>query len=177
MHRARPRHEPHDGAAAHSYTGPPRNQPFERPRPGGLNSPSLAPYRAYLDWLQDCDGDAAERAWSEALAGIDEPTRLAAARAYAEAPEVLSLRLPAAATARLSARTRALGVTVGTAVQAAWALMLARHCRRDDFSSGSGAEERGSGYRPESGRARAAAASAGGDTAGPAATRCRPGAG
>jgi transposase len=35
---------------------PPRNRPFERPRPGGLNSPSLAPYRTYLEarWQAGC---------------------------------------------------------------------------------------------------------------------------
>ncbi len=34
----------------------PRNRPFERPRPGGLNSPSVAPYRAYLEarWQAGC---------------------------------------------------------------------------------------------------------------------------
>ncbi len=35
---------------------PPRNRPYERPRPGGLSSPSLAPYRSYLEarWRDGC---------------------------------------------------------------------------------------------------------------------------
>jgi transposase len=39
---------------------PPRNRPLERPRPGGLNSPSLQPYRNYLEarWQDGCSNIA-----------------------------------------------------------------------------------------------------------------------
>jgi transposase len=39
---------------------PPRNRPPERPRPGGLSSPSLQPYRSYLEarWQDGCSNIA-----------------------------------------------------------------------------------------------------------------------
>jgi transposase len=39
---------------------PPRNRPPERPRPGGLTSPSLLPFRAYLEarWQDGCSNIA-----------------------------------------------------------------------------------------------------------------------
>lgn len=39
---------------------PPRNRPSERPRPGGLTSPSLQPYRSYLEarWQDGCSNIA-----------------------------------------------------------------------------------------------------------------------
>ena len=44
--------------------------------PAGL--PPVTPYRDYLAWLSTRDRAVAEEAWAEALAGLEQPTRLAA---------------------------------------------------------------------------------------------------
>jgi transposase len=48
---------------------PPRNRPPERPRPGGLTSPSLEPYRSYLEarWQDGCSNIAQLHREVEAL--------------------------------------------------------------------------------------------------------------
>lgn len=46
-------------------------------RADGAGLPQAAPYRNYLAWLGAQDEDAAHAAWRDALAGLDEPTRLA----------------------------------------------------------------------------------------------------
>jgi transposase len=48
---------------------PPRNRPPERPRPGGLTSPSLQPYRSYLEarWQDGCSNIAQLHREVEAL--------------------------------------------------------------------------------------------------------------
>ncbi|MCI3220746.1 non-ribosomal peptide synthetase [Streptomyces sp. NP-1717] len=87
--------------------------------------PPARPYRDYLDWLARRAPEAGERAWSEALAGLEAPTLVApgAARAGAE-PGSVECRLDPGETAALTRWARARGTTVNSAVQAAWALTL-----------------------------------------------------
>ena len=47
-----------------------------RPRRAPARCPPRRPYRDYLAWLAGRTGEAARAAWREALAGLDEPTRL-----------------------------------------------------------------------------------------------------
>ncbi|MGH3564524.1 MAG: amino acid adenylation domain-containing protein [Pseudonocardia sp.] len=96
------------------------------------------PYRHYLAWLADQDTDAARSACRAALAGLDEPTRVAPAdpERVLERPAAVLGTLPVATTAALVRRARAGGWTVSTAVQAAWALVLARLTGRDDVVFG-----------------------------------------
>ncbi|GAA2336138.1 non-ribosomal peptide synthetase [Dactylosporangium salmoneum] len=81
------------------------------------------------------DRAAAERAWREALTGVEEPTlvRPGAARAAAAEPEAIERTVDAR---RLAARARAVGVTVNTVVQGAWALVLRELTGRDDVLFG-----------------------------------------
>ncbi|SNY78843.1 non-ribosomal peptide synthase domain TIGR01720/amino acid adenylation domain-containing protein [Nocardia amikacinitolerans] len=107
----------------------------------------LAPprsYREYLRWLQTRDRAAAIAAWRETLAGIDGPTRVAGGpdrTATADAGEV-GLNLDAATTAALLELGRSHGVTANTALQVAWALLVAAMTGRSDVVFGNTMSQR-----------------------------------
>ncbi len=97
-----------------------------------------APYRAHLRLLAVQDPAVAAAAWSEALAGLAEPTRLAPADPdrTATVPDTHTVELAADRTAALEAFARRRGVTVNTLVQAAWGVLLGRLTGRDDVVFG-----------------------------------------
>ncbi|MEU9185750.1 amino acid adenylation domain-containing protein [Streptomyces sp. NPDC048484] len=105
-------------------------------RPAQL--PEVAPYRTYLRGLAAADRDAARETWRDALAGIEEPTRLVEAPADGTpiTPAQVRVELSEQVTARLSARARELGVTLGTVVQSAWGLLIGRLTGRQDVVFG-----------------------------------------
>ncbi len=91
--------------------------------PAGL--PPVTPYRTYLAWLAGQDRAAAERAWRQALAGLDRPTLVALGAARpAAGPRRRTVRLSAQRTAALLAAVRADGLTLNTMLQGVWALTL-----------------------------------------------------
>ncbi|HSS49779.1 MAG TPA: condensation domain-containing protein, partial [Thermoanaerobaculia bacterium] len=100
------------------------DRPFERERP--------RPFREYIAWLRRQDRAAAERFWRPALAGFPAATPLASDRppaAVEPRPEEQLHRqvwLPVEDTALLQDWTRRHQLTLNTAVQGAWALLLAR---------------------------------------------------
>ncbi|MGW2052262.1 amino acid adenylation domain-containing protein, partial [Streptomyces sp. NPDC001858] len=103
---------------------------------GGLGP--VTPYREFLAWVAGQDRAAGLGAWSAALAGVEEATRLApvvAGRA-AVAPERVSVRVSAELTGALSAAARGCGVTLNTVVQLAWGVLLGRMTGRDDVVFG-----------------------------------------
>ncbi|MEV0604832.1 amino acid adenylation domain-containing protein [Polymorphospora rubra] len=104
--------------------------------PGAL--PPVVPFRDYLGWLAAQDHAAARAAWTAELAGVTEPTRLVPADPARPpiAPRLHGTELPAEVTAALSALARRTGVTVGTAVHAAWGVVLSRLLGRDDVVFG-----------------------------------------
>ncbi|MFF6783531.1 amino acid adenylation domain-containing protein [Streptomyces sp. NPDC012510] len=100
--------------------------------------PEVAPYRGFLHRHAGQDRDAAREAWRDALAGLDEPTRLVDVPADGSAvrPEHVRVELSEETTARLAERAREHGVTLGTVVQSAWGLLLGRLTGRDDVVFG-----------------------------------------
>ncbi|MFF5139127.1 non-ribosomal peptide synthase/polyketide synthase [Streptomyces sp. NPDC013157] len=97
----------------------------------------VAPYRGYLAHVARADRETARNAWRTALAGFDEPTRLVGTAAAGPIePAQLRVELPERTTARLTARAREHGVTLGTVVQAAWGLLLAGLTGRQDVVFG-----------------------------------------
>ncbi|UUU27828.1 non-ribosomal peptide synthetase [Streptomyces sp. DSM 40750] len=100
--------------------------------------PEVAPYRGFLRRLGERDDDAARAAWRDALAGLDEPTRLvdAPAEGAPVRPGHVRVELSERTTARLAERAREHGVTLGTVVQGAWGLLLGRLTGRDDVVFG-----------------------------------------
>ncbi|MEK8074076.1 non-ribosomal peptide synthetase [Rhodococcoides navarretei] len=94
-------------------------------------------YRDYLKWLDERDHAGALDKWSEALAGVEEPTLLAPGHGgEQDLPAELAVALDDASVTALKARARDLSVTVNTVVQAAWALVLAAELGRDDVVFG-----------------------------------------
>ncbi|MGW0870630.1 non-ribosomal peptide synthase/polyketide synthase [Streptomyces sp. NPDC002740] len=100
--------------------------------------PEVAPYRGYLRRIAGADREAARTAWRAALAGVEEPTRLVEAPAPAGPVEPAQIRveLSERVTARLAARAREHGVTLGTLVQGAWGLLVSRMTGRQDVLFG-----------------------------------------
>ena len=101
--------------------------------------PRVTPYREYLAWLARQDTDAAVAAWSQALAGLEEPTLLVpgANRAGAAAvPQDVVTGLPEDLAAGRGECARARGLTVNTLVQGAWGLLAGRLTGRDDVVFG-----------------------------------------
>ncbi|MFI8418736.1 amino acid adenylation domain-containing protein [Streptomyces sp. NPDC085479] len=98
--------------------------------------------RPYLAWLAARDRDAARDAWRDALAGLDEPTRLAAPAGATGTdrtparPEHVDTRLPEGFTADLHAFARTHGLTLGTVLNGAWALLLGALTGRRDVVFG-----------------------------------------
>nr|WP_238420470.1 non-ribosomal peptide synthetase [Streptomyces taklimakanensis] len=91
----------------------------------------VTPYRDHLALLATRDRAAAREAWRDALAGLGEPPRsdpvvpVAPDRAADEGITTLSATLSVDTTAALRS-LGAEGITLGTAVQAAWGVLLAR---------------------------------------------------
>ena len=100
--------------------------------------PRVTPYRDYLAWIAAQDRDAALAAWQDALAGLDEGTRLAPPdRARAPvAPEQITHLLSETLTTELSQQARRHGLTLNTLIQAAWGMLLGRLSGRDDVVFG-----------------------------------------
>jgi amino acid adenylation domain-containing protein len=130
-----------------------RQRSEARRDPGQVNP--AAPFRAYLDWIERQDEEAARRWWSERLSGFDTPFKLADGTADTEAPNApagtdpaaadlegadlwgeVSERVDPEADRKLRSFAASRGLTLNTVVQAAWALVLSRHFRRRDVLYG-----------------------------------------
>jgi amino acid adenylation domain-containing protein len=107
-------------------------------RPAADSLPPVTPYHDYLAWLAGQDRAAAARTWQQLLAGVEEPTLLAPG--HAGQPLVLSeqvtVELPEELTSRLQSWLREQGLTMNTAVQSAWAILLGRLTGRSDVVFG-----------------------------------------
>ena len=100
--------------------------------------PRVTPYRNYLAWLAAQDRGAAIAAWREALAGLEEGTRLARhdpARVPI-APEKIVLSLSESLVTALTQQARRQGLTLNTFIQTAWAILLGRLTGRGDVVFG-----------------------------------------
>ncbi|MDT5028082.1 MAG: hypothetical protein QOE61_4508, partial [Micromonosporaceae bacterium] len=93
--------------------------------------PPRRPFRDYLRWLAEQDGDLAEAYWRRVLSSVDGPTALPYDRHPVQAhrsESTVSVRVALSAEESDAVRrmTRANGLTVNTVVQGAWALLLSR---------------------------------------------------
>jgi amino acid adenylation domain-containing protein len=99
-------------------------------------------YRSYIEWHEKQDWKPAEVHWKSFLSGYKTPLAFPAAGMkpppdpvrYAAGDVTIPLR--AGLTGQLWALARASGVTMNTVLQAAWALLLARHNGADDVVFG-----------------------------------------
>ncbi|MET7294794.1 amino acid adenylation domain-containing protein [Streptomyces griseoloalbus] len=100
--------------------------------------PPAAPFKLYLAWLRKQDKQQGLAAWRTAFDGLPGATLVApdADGSVDALPGRLTVDLPAGPSARLTALARRLGITVNTAVQVAWGLLLARLTRTEDVVFG-----------------------------------------
>ncbi|MFC9849461.1 amino acid adenylation domain-containing protein [Streptomyces sp. NPDC060223] len=100
--------------------------------------PPVTSYRDYVVWLSSRDRDAAREAWRRELAGLNEATLVGPAGPDREPrlPARVSTRLHGEPAARLRRVTRDLGVTMNTAAQAAWGLLVGQLTGRGDVAFG-----------------------------------------
>ncbi|MGW7413528.1 amino acid adenylation domain-containing protein [Streptomyces sp. NPDC054863] len=107
----------------------------------GGDSSALAPvtpHHGYLAWLAARDRTASRQAWGEALRGLTGPTYVAdgfsgpAQEQQAHFEQVLDEELTEALTSRVLAQ----GITLNTAVQGAWGLLLSQVTGSDDVLFG-----------------------------------------
>ncbi|CAL9674615.1 Linear gramicidin synthase subunit B (plasmid) [Streptomyces sp. enrichment culture] len=106
---------------------------------GGRGDGPAHGYRSYLAWLNGQDREESARAWAEELAGLDGPTLVAPeAGVRPAAAEVGEITLPLAPgeTAGFGRAAAALGVTVNTLVQGAWAVLVSQLSGRRDVVFG-----------------------------------------
>ncbi|MFB6704481.1 amino acid adenylation domain-containing protein [Streptomyces sp. NPDC056333] len=100
--------------------------------------PTVTPYADHLGRLARQDREAARDAWRDALAGVEEPTRLVGSPPDGGRlrPGQVRVELSERTTARLADQAREHGVTLGTVVQAAWGLLIGRLSGRHDVVFG-----------------------------------------
>ncbi|HEX3155733.1 MAG TPA: amino acid adenylation domain-containing protein, partial [Candidatus Angelobacter sp.] len=101
--------------------------------------PRVTAFRDYLAWLSSRDHSVAQAAWREALAGLEEGTRISplASLGDPKIPERMIVELDEQTTQRLTEQARAGNLTLNTIVQGAWAVLLSRHTGREDVVFGS----------------------------------------
>src|SRR5262249_46951687 len=87
----------------------------------GAVLPRVPPYRDYLAWIAGQDRTAAIAAWREALAGLEEATRVSPREGghAPVAPERITLALDEKLSAALMQQARRHGLTLNTVLQAA----------------------------------------------------------
>ncbi|MFD7548725.1 amino acid adenylation domain-containing protein [Streptomyces sp. NPDC059816] len=104
---------------------------------GRAPAPAASP-RAHLDWLASQDRPAAVAAWREALHGVEGPTLIApdSTDAVGVRPRRIVVELTEELTGSVTALARSRGLTLGTVVQGAWGLALARTLGRTDVVFG-----------------------------------------
>ncbi|MEU4599737.1 amino acid adenylation domain-containing protein [Nocardia sp. NPDC023988] len=100
--------------------------------------PAPRPYRDYIGWLGAQDHEAAARRWAEYLGQVSAPLVLADGTGARDSsvPETTRLRLSAGETEALQQWARANGMTLNTAVQFAWTVLLGRITDRTDVVYG-----------------------------------------
>ncbi|MFD0204171.1 amino acid adenylation domain-containing protein [Saccharothrix carnea] len=105
---------------------------------GGPTAPVAPSLTEYHRWLAERDHDAALGAWKEALAGVDEGTRLAPAgvASTVDRPDRVTVGLGVEFSERLRAFARDRGITPTTVFQVAWGVLLGRLTGRRDVVFG-----------------------------------------
>ncbi|MBB6171884.1 amino acid adenylation domain-containing protein [Nocardiopsis mwathae] len=100
--------------------------------------PEPGSYGDYLAWLERQDAAAAAAAWRDALAGLEEPTLVAADDRGREPviPADVDAWLTEELTERLRGQARSHGLTLNTLLSAAWGMVLAAMLGRDDVVFG-----------------------------------------
>jgi amino acid adenylation domain-containing protein/non-ribosomal peptide synthase protein (TIGR01720 family) len=103
------------------------------------DAPPRPLFQDYIAWYLGRDRDAATSYWRGYLEGFEAPTPLPAVRAVsarAEAYAEVRFALDESATAEILRFAAERGLTIGTVLQGAWALVLQRYCGETDLAYG-----------------------------------------
>ncbi|WLG66450.1 non-ribosomal peptide synthetase [Pseudomonas brassicacearum] len=106
---------------------------------GRLPKANVGRYRDYIAWLQRQDAQLSETFWTDQLAALQEPTRLARVISVGEIHSGHGdhfQTLDASRTQALEQFARQQKVTLNTLVQAAWLLLLQRYTGHDSVAFG-----------------------------------------
>jgi amino acid adenylation domain-containing protein/non-ribosomal peptide synthase protein (TIGR01720 family) len=98
--------------------------------------PDVVPYRDHIAWIERQDRAADGEFWRTELAGRTGPTVLPATGAPSAGVGQARRQLSPALTDEVQLLARRHGCTVGTVLQAAWALLLSRHSGEPDVLFG-----------------------------------------
>ncbi|MFF1423044.1 amino acid adenylation domain-containing protein, partial [Streptomyces sp. NPDC058280] len=100
--------------------------------------PTPTPYRTYLNWLNTQNPDTATTAWHNHLKNLTHPTLLTAHITHhaPTPPHSHQTTLPTPATQTLRNQLRTHGLTLNTAVQTAWTLLLTHYTGNQDIVFG-----------------------------------------
>jgi amino acid adenylation domain-containing protein len=105
-----------------------------------LESDPPKPYRDFIVWLRQRDQRESEAFWRSYLAGFTSPTPLVVDRKSSGEQSMLyekqEVTWPANQTAELRHSARRLRVTLGTLIQGAWGLLLARYSGESEVMFG-----------------------------------------
>jgi amino acid adenylation domain-containing protein len=90
--------------------------------------PRVTLYRDYLVWLANQNRLEAQQAWTQALAGLQQPTHLATPDPSRTPvlPQHITIEVPDELTTALHEHARRHGLTLNTIIQATWGLLLGR---------------------------------------------------
>jgi amino acid adenylation domain-containing protein/non-ribosomal peptide synthase protein (TIGR01720 family) len=104
---------------------------------GDVSALPMAPsYRDYLSWVERQDQATAIAAWRQALAGLQQPTRVAVTQAKGLRPAIITFEIPEDVTLDLAGQARGHGLTLNTVVQGCWAVLLGYLTGSDDVVFG-----------------------------------------
>src|SRR4029079_6219250 len=100
--------------------------------------PPARAYREYLGWMAAQDRAATCSFWREGLAGLQQPTRIAARMTNGDlvAPAQITHVISRELTSALVQQGRRDGLTLNSFVQAAWAILLGRLSGQEDVVFG-----------------------------------------
>nr|WP_246259257.1 non-ribosomal peptide synthetase [Streptomyces typhae] len=97
----------------------------------------VRPFRDFLAWYAARDREEAALRWAEEMAGVTEPTLLAAGDGHTQSGlGQVEVELGTERARKLARRAAELGVTMNTLVQGAWAVLLSALTGRDDVVFG-----------------------------------------
>lgn len=122
------------GESSACYNALSQNQP--------ISLPTAPSYQQYVSWLENQDKSKARDYWATQLADYDNPLILpmdqAPFSATEESDQYLRLDkiLPGDETEKLKKFASQQGVTLNSCLQAAWAILLSKYCRRPDILFG-----------------------------------------
>jgi len=99
--------------------------------------PAVVPYKNYIRWLQQRDGELSSRYWREYLSGYDELAHIPPLKTgQPDHNEIFALKFSPEQSKRLNRWSGRQNVTLNTVMQSLWGIVLSRYCGKRDVVFG-----------------------------------------